>query len=293
MAIMNGLLCIVALCFNGASSLRLQEAPVDLSIEAEDDSLEESLEEAALLMGKHVSAKDIHISEVRNPKLRPQIEQTLDKLNPVIYFIGDSLVRLQFDGMCIVMGEHDKIDSDPSILAKGPRADGPAVADSCTSSRGTMVHSFLVSHGPEAVNLLLKAGAPVPHTIYWNAAMWRSYPEYRDLFEPEAYKKSMHETIDAYIKAAPHAKLVFFLSHATCPHHRRYKNANREQIKAINDMASSVAASRKDGQGRPIHLVDGYNMTLDKCSKKDTVDGRHFPKMVLNEDALLFQTLEE
>jgi len=284
----------IALCLSVASSLRLSErAPVNFF--GEEAEIDEMMGEVPF------KEEDMKDANARDPTLRPQLEKMLEKLNqPVVYFIGDSLIRNQFEGMCYLIGKNLEIDFDPTVKATGPKSGrgvsrGRAVDASCTNARGTMVNSFVASHSPEVVDLLLQAGAPQPNTIYWDAAMWTANGDTRKLFKSEMYKRSMNDTIDAYIKAAPHAKLVFFLSHCPCAEvngkkTKKYHDATREIIKEINDMASSVAASRTDGQGRPILLVDGYTLTQGRCDMTD--DGRHFNRLILDEDNLLLRALQ-
>jgi len=280
----------IALCLCQASSLRLEfdRAPVDLSEE-------EEFYPEVLLTANHAHEDDIRHADKRDPSLRPALDQMLNKLNkPVVYFIGDSLVRNQWEGMCFLMNNKTDIDFVHDDVLFPPHDVNLQHAGACANAQGTMVHTFSNSHNPELVDKLLEAGAPQPDAIYWDAALWVANANAHPLFAKEVYEKSMHGTIDAYIKAAPRAKLVFFLSHFTCKGKRKgeYKKATPEIVKNINDMALSVAANRTDGQGRPILFVDGYSLTQDRC-EMSSPDGRHFNKFVLDEVSLLFRHLQD
>jgi len=281
----------IALCLCRASSLRLEfdRAPVDLSEE-------EEFYPEVLLTANHAHEDDIRRADARDPSLRPELEQMLNKLNePVVYFIGDSILRNQWEGMCFLMSDHHDIEvahDDVHMQRTQARDDlNSEYRGACANAQGKMVSTWATSHDPQVVDKLLEAGVPQPDAIYWDAALWIANKEAHPMFAKEVYEKSMHATIDAYIKAAPRAKLVFFLSHCTCNKGSRhkYKAASAEIIKNVNNMALSVAANRTDGQGRPILFVDGYSVTQDRCNMTD--DGRHFNGLILNELSLLFRNL--
>jgi len=236
--------------------------------------------------------------------MRPELERKLFGSPKTYYFIGDSLMRNQFQGACLILKEEFHPIAWPNEkstfqdAASGPSQTRHAPSPKmfrCASGSVSFFFRWQTIPTPETVELMMKYGAPEPNVIYWNAALHVAYPASAPYFNDTNYPAYVQKTASLYAQTAPTANLVFFLSHAVChkPHNaksdKNYKDCPREKIEHINDMATNALEKVVTSHGKTWSFVDGFKLTDNKCDK--SVDGRHWNTFAWNELSLLMNAL--
>jgi len=206
------------------------------------------------------------------------------KENQTFFFIGDSIVRNQFQGLCLLLLGQDAYNK----MGFG-KFDGHC-ADSHISAH------FLVSNhlNDTAVSSLIQSSGRQPSAIYWDAAMHSVFRGEETTFDN--YPSLVSKTAETYGQKAPNANLVFFLSHATCTKPgspAKFGASMFEKIETLNKQAQSALDRAKDGQGRPVKLVDGWSFTLDRKMCSLSPDGRHWNTKVWDELNMFLDVIEQ
>jgi len=276
---------------------------IDLFMENMVHSIYSGLQEVPMTSG------DSEVLEQSN--MRPELERKIFGSPKTYYFIGDSLMRNQFQSACLLLKEEyhtiewpnatatfqDSLEWTAAQQAHAARQRRPPSQNmfTCTSGSVSFFFRWQVMPTPETVELMMKYGAPEPNVIYWDAALHVAHPATAGYYSDTNYPVSVQKTASLYAQAAPRANLVFFLSHAVC--HKRnsarsdllWRVCPREKVGHINDMASNVLEKVVSSHGKTWSFVDGFKLTENKCDKSP--DGRHFNTELWNELSLLMNAL--
>jgi len=244
----------------------------DSSLWAERDELSE---------GQPLSNLDQHYLEKSG--LRAELEQMLSRTtsNMSFIFIGDSVVRNQFLGICLLL--HAQL---PFV-----QHDAHGHVSTCKGS-GISATFFVTEHpDPEILSKLLPKGTAQPSVIYWNAAQsWARIPGNEGFYTDSVYPHLLTEATTNYAEVAPDSKMAFFLSHTPIEGlNRRAHNIPLKLMSQLNDIAQLTLQAQKDGQGRAIAVVDGFNLSKDKPTL--TNDGVHYNGLVWEELKILLTAI--
>jgi len=243
--------------------------------------------------------------------MRPELERKIFGSPKTYYFIGDSLMRNQFQSACLILKEefheiawpNEKSTFQDAASGRSNTRHPPSPKMfRCASGSVSFFFRWQTIPTPETVELMMKYGAPEPNVIYWDAALHVAYPAAAEYFNDTNYPVYVQKTASLYAQTAPTANLVFFLSHAVCHKSHNAKSDRawnlcmqshtvcpREQVVHINDMASNVLEKVVTSRGKTWSFVDGFKLTDNKCDQ--SVDGRHWNTFAWNELSLLMNAL--
>jgi len=296
---------LISAFVGGACGLRVRlvKQTIDDSpefVKAEDMSMDSIY---SGLQAVPMTSEDSEVLEQTN--MRPELERKIFGSPKTYYFIGDSLMRNQFQSACLLLKKEYHTIEWPNATAtfqdslewtaSRQRHAPSQKMYTCTSGSVSFFFRWQILPTPETVELMMKYGAPEPNVIYWDAAMHVAVQAAAAYYNDTNYPVSVQKTASLYAQAAPRANLVFFLSHAVC--HKRHnarsdlfwKVCPREKIGHINDMATNVLEKIVTSHGKTWSFVDGFKLTENKCDKSP--DGRHFNTELWNELSLLMNAL--
>lgn len=267
-------------CIFSVTALKLSNIP-DPTKELIKDSV--SVETQMMGIIQPADEKKLEATGLREPTTK-RLQSSKEQLT--FFFVGDSIVRNQFQGLCLLLN-HSVLN--PSGSGTFTRSD-----DLCADSHISAHYMFMSHLNETSVSTLLQRSGRQPSAIYWNAAMHSIFRSEEAIHSFDNYPLRISKTAETYAKDAPDAKLVFFLSHATCIGLGKKKMLQqaggdrtadplREKIATLNKQAQTALDGKKDGQGRTVKLVDGFNLTKDPKMCDLTEDGRHWNMKVWEE----------
>lgn len=277
MMIINHLVVILSLY--SSSSLRILPA----SKELHRTELDYSLDMMGPLEGADVLA--LEGSGLREPiTKRLKAMHTDPKEHTNFFFIGDSIVRNQFQGLCLILMGQDAYNA--KVFGK---------FDNHCEDENISAHYTTKNHLDEtAVSSLIQTSGRQPSAIYWDAAYHSVMKGEEHTFDD--YPSLISKTVESYGQKAPEAKLVFFLSHAVCTKPgapAKFGDSMFEKVDTLNKQAQTALNGLKDGQGRPVKMVDGWSFTLDRQMCALTTDGRHWNTKVWDELNMFLDAIEQ
>lgn len=215
-----------------------------------------------------LAQEDFDYSE-QHSGLRSTLEQKISALSkhrtPTLFFIGDSLIRIQATVACAVVQEKTEIDPELALWRKHDHH--------CKGRLGEVVFGWSAALSPsELKNLQKEFSTPDPDFVMWDAGFWEEHGDGWEENIPK-YTKLAKKTMHAYAKAAPNAELKIFLTHRPC------NEAYRKIIKTYNDIQMMAAT----GDGISVKIADGWSFTANLGCGQNVTDGKHFPKYVFEE----------
>lgn len=210
-----------------------------------------------------------------------------------IVFIGDSMMRNQYDGLCLLLGakhaasEMDRYNGQIQNLQT-------TGMDKCEGKGISAAFAFTQHPTPTALSELMSVKEiQQPSVIYWDASQaWGKYKSQQkgNYFQLDKFRIGVEQALQAYTKAATDAKMVFFLSHSRGKVAPKPSSVDDQLMNNFNSICRETVQANKDGQGRDIKIVDGFSFTKDK--PEFTTDGVHYNKLVFEELKMMFRELQ-
>jgi hypothetical protein len=278
----------------GIAANALRIAPVvntKTKMDIEDNIEKEgSMNEDGLEMNHPLSQKDFSFNAQKSG-LRPKILKKIESLKPdfsntkpIIYFVGDSIIRQQATVACAVVTETENVKKVPFNSWDYAKMDYH-----CEGPVGKVVFAWSPTLQTPSKVAELKEQFGAPNVIIWDAAYWIQNRTGESWLQE--YEHSAAETMKAFAKDAPNATRKVFLSHEPCIHKvgwlKRSKTPTSEQVKAMNDIQVILSKSLVH-IGSPTKIADGNEFTK-KLGCSETNDGIHYDTNVFEE---LMMTLE-
>lgn len=237
---------------------------------------------------------------------------------PVIYFIGDSLIRFQYQTFCEVL---------TGVYPNIPHARNDV--QNCSSSLGRAVWLLRTMFDPDAVDFIMSAGEPAPTVVYFDSGLWllHVHPLRKMtslMFKHiTSYVHDLQQTFEAYRKAVPDVGLTVMTPYSVderkyhSPWYALFELRKRDFAKAtqpcITDTIDEFPSEAKDVcwafwfdrrgselirnkvihtvlnsqdlPGGPATLIDAWAKSDGHCNEW-CKDGRHYLQFA-------FQTLHE
>jgi len=143
----------------------------------------------------------------------------------VIYFVGDSLVRMQYLAFCkVATGEFPYADGHAGTFQGVVNQSLHLRPFSCQSDDVQAVQVFVPFFSASVVSgvTALKREYPDPDVIYFSSAMWLLHlhpaqPMHHQMFEwLSSYKDSLRRALEAWNAAMPEARLEVMTPYSIC-----------------------------------------------------------------------------
>lgn len=215
---------------------------------------------------------------------RAEMEQLLQEFQGKSFvFIGDSVIRNQYDGLCLLIGA--KPTAGYMVKYDVSKCEGNGIFASFT----------MTDHpNPKALSELLATGIQEPFAIYWDASQaWARYKSQKgtNAFQLPVYRSLVGEAVQNFAKEAPNSKIVFFKGHSRSGTTPKSTSVDDKLMLQLNSICEEAMQANKDGQGRAIKIIDGFGFTKNRVGL--TTDGVHYNKLVWEELKMMLNEIRQ
>lgn len=284
---MNSWIIIVNL-FMAADALKLsmdQESPIPEDV---------SLTKEEYLMTGPLTKDEIKVLE-HNPLKNDLQTRLYGGSDKTFYFVGDSLVRNQFEGFCLLLKNkvmmHSTVEESREYWGANLEPKNLMMwgFQSCTDPDNQISAHFAFSGEPNttALDFLMNRG-PKPSVIYWDGGMWSMDKNHYQFYSEERFPQLLKALVQAQKAKAPGAKSVWFGAHKPCDkksYIKIYPGLDKK-ISSVN--AQAKAALQREGYG----YVDGWKISSDRCDVSDK-QGVHFNRLIFDELQAFFNAVAQ